>query len=433
MLMTVLDLLVSTYQGILLAYTARRQFRHTCGTGWLDAAFVASYVAFIAVIQYGNIPIPDSLVAVILFAYMKLLTHERNTVCLLWTILDMFLLLGTLTLVSSLFNLQIMLNGTVLETSNETQIIYYFVGSAAITVVLNAAAKFSKASHAITKAETILFILTLFLCFLMNECFFMARLSGNENPFLVIGSACSFAVMLLTMILYDLLTEAMQKKQQMELAVRTAQLVAEHQEELKNIYTHLLSEQHDLRHRIAAAEELLSNTNVSQAQRNEVVSLLMPANQPRMFVTGCIAVDAILRAKLTVMENAGIAFDFDEYPLQSLPISEQNLCMLLGNLLDNAIEGVQRLPDYNLSRHIHLTFAKVWDVFFIVCINDANPLSIYQKGDIFQSSKTHPELHGFGIENMRRIVEEAGGTIDFQSEHGKFTVSITLGENSLCS
>lgn len=432
MLMIALDLLVTAYQGILLAYTIKRQFERFHSSAIYDAAFVVAFVSFFAVIQYLNIPIPEFCVTLILFLYMKVASRERSIVCALWSILDVFLLLGTLTLVSGLFDLQITLNGNVLEATEETRIIYFFVGSAAVTVVLNIAAKFSKAANIISKTETILFIFTLLLCFLINECFFLARLSGHADASLLIGSACSFAVMVLTMVLYDRLTEATQRKRQMELAAQTAQLVAEHQEELKSIYTYMLAEQHDLRHRVAAAEEILSSGNISPDQRTEALELLKTSEQPRLFVTGCIAVDAILKAKLTVMENAGISFELNEYPLLPLPISEQDFCMLLGNLLDNAIEGVMRLPAACSSRNIRLSFSKVWDMLFITCVNDANPETIKQKGNDFISSKEHPERHGFGLKSLKKIVEDAGGNIDIEIKQNKFSVEIMLGGTKSC-
>ena len=150
----------------------------------------------------------------------------------------------------------------------------------------------------------------------------MARLSGNEDISLLIGSACSFTVMVITMILYNQLTESTKKQRQMELAAQTAQLVEEHQEELKTIYIHMLAEQHDLRNRIAAAEELLSDPHVRDAQRSEALSLLKTDASPHIFTTGCIAVDAILKAKATLMENAGIAFEFTDYPLSPLPTGQ---------------------------------------------------------------------------------------------------------------
>lgn len=433
MLMTVLDLMITAYQGILLIHVIRRQFEQRQHSFVYEVISVIAFVAFFAIIQYLSIPVPEVFVAIIPFLYMKTTSHVRGITCGLWTILDVFLLLGTLTLVSGFFDMQIDMSGNVLVATDEIRVIYYFAGTAAVTVVFNIAARFSKVTNVISRIETLLFILTLLLSLFINECFFHARLTGNEDVSLLYGSACSFAVMILTMILYERLTETIKKKRQIELTAQTAQLVTEHQEELKSIYTHMLSEQHDLRHRVAAAEEILSSTIISPEQHREVLSLLSSPCQPWMPFTGCIAVDAIIKAKLTVMEKENISFELHEYPLLSLPISEQNFCMLIGNLLDNAIEGVLRLPTDHVSKHIYLSFSKVWDMLFITCSNDANPEYIKRRGDDFISSKEHPERHGFGIKSIRQIVNDAGGNVDFDFRQEKFIVEIMLGDTALCS
>lgn len=290
--------------------------------------------------------------------------------------MDGFLFVGTLTLVSALFDIQIGLNGDVLAASDVTRIIYAFTGNAALAVVFNIAARFGKAENTILRREAVLFVLLLLLCFGINECFFLARMSVQWEAAMLIGPALSFVAMVLIMILYERLTEITRKQRQTELEAQTAQLVAEHQDELKSIYKHMLAEQHDLRHRIAAAEEILSSATLSNEQRCQAQTLLSTPEHPKLFITGCMAVDAILQAKAAVMENTGITFEYVEYPLAPLPIPEQRFCLLLGNLLDNAIEGVMRLPAASSSRKVRLTFSKVWNMLFITCVNDADETKI---------------------------------------------------------
>ncbi|MBQ9838567.1 MAG: sensor histidine kinase [Oscillospiraceae bacterium] len=335
--------------------------------------------------------------------------------------------MGTLTLVSSLFEIQIGINGSVLSASQETMIIYNFVGNAALTVVLNIAARINKVKSIIAKTEMIIFLLMLLLNFVINECFFTARLSEIDQSALLVGTVCSFILMILTMILYERMTSVAQKQKQSELAAQTAQLISEHQDELKSIYKKMLAEQHDLRHRVAAAEEILSAGTFSEEQMQHIRGLLKERQEERTFLTGNMAVDAILKAKYAVMDNVGIAFEFVEYPLEPLPIPEQDFCMLLGNLLDNAIEGVMRLPASAPSRNIRLAFSKVWDMLFITCENDADISKIRRQGETFLSTKDQPVLHGFGTENMKQIVRKAGGTIEFETVHNQFTVQIMLG------
>ena len=432
MIMIALDLLLSCYQGILLIYLLRKQFSQVSHSFLYEFFSVLAIVIYFSIIQYFHISIPDTLVLFIPLIYIKLTSDESWISCVLWTVLDDLLFIGTLTLVSGLFNIQIGLNGSVLSASKETIMFYSISSNAILTVVSNVAARFGKAENIISRKETSLFILMLVLCLVVNECFFSARLLENEHNILLIGSACSFAVMILIMVLYERLTETTRKQRMAELEAQTTQIVAQHQDELKSIYKNMLAEQHDLYHRVTAVEELLSSSKIAEIDRRQVLSMLKKTDQPDLIITGNIAVDAILKAKSTIMKNAGITFEFVEYPLNPLPISERSFCMLLGNLLDNAIEGVMRLPASNPTRTIYLSFSKVWEMLFISCTNDADEKKIKRCGSEFVSTKEHPELHGFGTKSMKKIVSDAGGTIDFNIEHGKFSVEIMLGGDASC-
>lgn len=402
----VLDVLMSAYQSGLFVYTLKKQFVQRPHSFWFEAGCVLLTVAYLVMIQYLHLPLSDSLMFLIPLVYIKLTTDERLLTCALWTTLDAFLMMGTLTLVSSLFDIQIAMNGSVIYAADEASALYSFAGNVAITVVMNIAARINKVKNVVARKEMLIFLAMLLLCFGVNECFFVARVVPQNDQVLWIGSACAFAVMILVMILYELMTETVQKQKKSEMEAQTAQMLNKQQDELKSIYKNMLAEQHDLRHRVAAAEEILTATTVDDDQRSSILQLLQSDAQPRLFITGSVAVDAILKAKSTVMENAGITFEFVEYPLMPLPISEQNFCMLLGNLLDNAIEGVMRLPASAPSRCIRLSFSKVWNMLFITCTNDADCSTIKRHGDEFISTKEHPELHGFGTKNMKKIVDK---------------------------
>ena len=215
--------------------------------------------------------------------------------------------------------------------------------------------------------------------------------------------------MILTMLLYEYLTAVAEKRRLEEMETRTVQLTREHQEELEMIYKDMLNQQHDLHHRLNAVEELLSSRALSEDTRKTAISLLSLPEETKLFHTGSIAVDAILKSKSTTMENAGIQFDFVEYPLNPLPIPEDQFCVLISNLLDNAVEGVMRLPATKNRRHIKLAFSRVWGMLFITCANDADETKIVRSGDSFLSAKPHPETHGFGTKSIKKIVSEAGG------------------------
>ena len=99
------------------------------------------------------------------------------------------------------------------------------------------------------------------------------------------------------------MTAVSAEKRMSELKLQTAQLTQSHQEELTSIYTAMLAEQHDLKHRINAAEQLLKSES-SDDIRSQVAELLKDTKVLNENVTGNAAVDAILAAKQTIMKQS---------------------------------------------------------------------------------------------------------------------------------
>ena len=423
----VFDIIMSLYQNCLMIYVLKKQFvQHHHSFLW-EVGFVTIPVLDLSLIQGSHLPIPDSLILFSFIFYVIATTHEHFVTCLFWVALDAFLLMGTLSLVSGIFGIRIDINGDNLAKSEEIQVIYSIAGNTAITVVLCLAARIKNTKALIKQKEILIYLFMLLLCFGISECFFIGRVSEQPYPVLLFGSICSFLVMILIVILYERMIQSAHKHQQEKLSAQTALLTSDHLDEVKTVYKQMLSEQHDLRHRISTIEELLSSNNIPDQQKVAALNLLEEDPNHIRYTTGSISIDAILNSKSMMMKNAGITFELTEYPLTQLPIPEQDFCMLISNLLDNAIEGVMRLPASSSSRHIHLSFSRVWNIFFISCSNDADISQIKRIGNKFISTKTSPELHGFGIDSMKKIVGKAGGTIEFEISDKRFNVEISLG------
>ena len=129
-MMIVLDLLLSCYQGILLIYLLKKQFYQVPHSFLYEIFSVLAIVIYFSIIQYFHVSIPDNLVLLIPLIYIKLTSDESWISCILWTMLDGLIFIGTLTLVSGLFNIQIGLNGSVLSASNETVMFYSITSNA---------------------------------------------------------------------------------------------------------------------------------------------------------------------------------------------------------------------------------------------------------------------------------------------------------------
>ncbi len=146
-------------------------------------------------------------------------------------------------------------------------------------------------------------------------------------------------------------------------------------------------------------------------------------NGCNMYVSVCNSfVDAILNYYFQKTSKLNVNFIISGKMPNSCNIVMFDLCTIISNLLDNALEAVEKLDEND--RWIEVTFR--YDNLMIYC-NVANPysgeLNIYKDKII---SKKNSKNHGYGLSNIKRSVELYSGSIDIKTENGVFKVLIAL-------
>ena len=105
---------------------------------------------------------------------------------------------------------------------------------------------------------------------------------------------------------------------------------------------------------------------------------------------------------------------------EHLPIDEVELCLVLSNLLENALEASLRTaPD---RRKIKLTAYLHGGSLALIQVENAYDGAIHEKSGVFQSSKRKGD--GVGIQSVRHIAEKSGGVSTFTYQDGLFCAKV---------
>lgn len=138
--------------------------------------------------------------------------------------------------------------------------------------------------------------------------------------------------------------------------------------------------------------------------------------------TGLPFLDFILNYKKQAMDSKDIVFQL-ELDIYEYPFEEAELGILLGNLLDNAIEACEKCEPG--KRNIYL---KIWNVKRMFLLKMVNSSSKYPelKERRFITDKADKKIHGMGMEQIRRVVEKYGGDISFQYSREDFETNIIV-------
>ena len=178
---------------------------------------------------------------------------------------------------------------------------------------------------------------------------------------------------------------------------------------------------HDLKHQIA-----ILRSDIDGAEKSRYLDQL--EDDIRQFETlnktGNEILDTILTSKSILFQKAGIrlttvadgeALDFME---------NMDISALFGNALDNAMEGVMKLPDEK-DRLIHLTVSNQKGFLRIMVENRFDGEVELQNG-MPKTTKGDTAFHGFGVKSIKSIAEKYGGSLRVRAEDGWFRIGILI-------
>ena len=199
-------------------------------------------------------------------------------------------------------------------------------------------------------------------------------------------------------------------------------LIAIHYAEVDNMYRQVRGWRHDYRNHIQAMKALAANGDL-QGLSDYLDTLETDLSTVDTVVkTGNRMTDAILNSKISLANARKIPVQADAHIPVILPISEVDLCIIIGNLFDNAIEASMHLPEE--KRMIRVYMDMKGTQLYISFTNFTAGGKLRKENGRFRTLKG--EGHGFGLVRMDAVVERLGGYLSRNGEEGAFTTEILL-------
>lgn len=209
----------------------------------------------------------------------------------------------------------------------------------------------------------------------------------------------------------------------MERRIATYQndLIRKHCSEVENMYRQVRGWRHDYHNHIQAMLALVDKPE-------QMRSYLLTLNEDLTTVdtvikTGNVMLDAALNSKLSLIKEKKIAVNAKAVVPDTFAISDVDLCVIIGNLLDNAMEACIKQEETD-ERFIRIFIGVLKKQLYISVMNSVGG-EVKKEGKRYVSTK-NAENHGFGLMRVDRIVEKNGGYVNRQNEPGVFVTEVLL-------
>ncbi|MCM1542792.1 MAG: GHKL domain-containing protein [Blautia sp.] len=198
-------------------------------------------------------------------------------------------------------------------------------------------------------------------------------------------------------------------------------LLAQQIAEVENLYLTMRGWRHDYHNHLQTLKARL-DMGQSAGAREYLDRLEQDLDGIRALAeTGNVSVDAILNAKLSLVLKQGIALNFKATVPKSLTVSDTDLCVILGNLIDNAMESCEKVEEG--GRFLRLYIGVLRQQLYL-SISNATAETVRRIDAAYISAKRGN--HGHGLKRIDRVVEKYGGYINRQNEPGVFATEILL-------
>ena len=206
-----------------------------------------------------------------------------------------------------------------------------------------------------------------------------------------------------------------------KIAAYQNKLLARQIDEVQNIYLMMRGWRHDYHNHLQTLKARLDMGQIAES-RAYLDSLEEDLDDIRALAeTGNVSVDAILNAKLSLVLKKDIDLNFKAEVPRALTVSDIDLCVILGNLIDNAMESCEKVTDG--SRFLRL-YIGVFKKQLYLSVTNATTETVRKIDAAYISTKRGN--HGHGLKRIDRVVEKYGGYVNRQNEPGVFATEILL-------
>ncbi len=240
----------------------------------------------------------------------------------------------------------------------------------------------------------------------------------------VVQTIAIVIVFLLVMLLFcmTLLNRAkLQSESMVTLLGRQMEDQVKHFMALRKYEEEVRAFRHDFTNMVFCLRVILETqgTKPALAYLDKMLKEVMPTDQ--RFDTGNLVADSIFAAKAYMAKDKNIRFVV-EGPIPTEGIEAMDLGLLLSNAIDNAVEACENLKGEKLIQILAAFREETW------MLNIVNPIGkpVEVKKGTLVSTKSDRQAHGYGMQNMRRVVRKYDGAMGFLVKDGRFILQIRM-------
>lgn len=265
---------------------------------------------------------------------------------------------------------------------------------------------------------------TVFIVFAMADVLYTIS-PYRINTLLVIAIILLIVSNVFVFYMFEYQLRVTEEKNKQELIKQNLENKAVYYEELSNRQIITNKAMHDMKNKLFALKQLCRDDG---RESMEVIDNLCDdiGAAYTLNFTGIEAVDALITSKSLVMKEKNIQFESSIYVAKENYIDLTDWCVLLGNLLDNAIEANENVNSYGNGKYVFLKIQQKNNYISIDITNSKSVDAIKIDMSNIVTGKQNRAIHGFGLRSIKEIVDKYYGNMIVEQKDCIFEVIIII-------
>ncbi|MCM1304383.1 MAG: GHKL domain-containing protein [Lachnospiraceae bacterium] len=199
------------------------------------------------------------------------------------------------------------------------------------------------------------------------------------------------------------------------------QILGHQYEEIREIYLNMRSWKHDYHNHLQVMKAQLA-AGQAEEMKQYLDDLEQSLDSVDTYVrSGNLMADAILNSKLTLAEQKQIRVNCRAALPEKLSVEDVDLCVLLGNLLDNALEACEQIPQEQRFLRVYMVVNR-FQLYISIQNSAKEELNFNERNYISQKRGNH----GLGMKRVKALTDKYEGYLTLANEPGIFAAELTL-------
>lgn len=229
---------------------------------------------------------------------------------------------------------------------------------------------------------------------------------------------------ILTIYIYEIILNESEKQMKLKLQLQKKENEYKYNQEIAFTVDSIRGIKHDMSNHLAVISGYIQSDNCNKA-KEYIEKLSHPmGNVNSLLDINHHAISSILYVKTILAKSNDIIIRTDIDIHKDIYIDDMDMTIILGNILDNAIEASRELGDE--EKYIGITIKMLRDYLILDCTNTMNPHKINFNNNKMTTTKKDYVNHGIGLKNVEHVVNKYDGYMDIGIIEDKFTINITL-------